>query len=489
VSMSKSTLLLLSLLALSSGTATAQETSAPDELVDRLGRMLARGSCLEVLEELQTARSDFPSDPDLATFEANCRLHRARTATRVFEINRYDRERVGRAGFPLDSEEMNAFYHTEMTYDESEKQQALELFRTAAEQNPSREDLHVGAIAAFVASGEFDTAITLLKNRKRPLSKPALSDLGRIAQDLIQADKIDRARELAAAMAEKYPDASAVKIVNALVAIEDGQLVQAVRYFSEASSQSKGNQALAARTAWLSLMSRQWQQAVDLLTPMTGEDLLFEAWFGISRERLVPGSTKNVWPALSEKLAQAGHPEPRLTVLCTQMQRVLSSSRPPTAEMRLRGARLFQKQGLFVGAIAEIDKALELDPDYVDAWLALAKIYRAESMYELALEAIDNSIRAAAKSENGSSSYSVGELSREKGRVLFALGRDEPALEALDAARKRGYDAPYVRGVIALQQGDKKEAVSHFQAALDQGGMESEWAKAKLEMLSIGQDG
>ena len=55
---------------------------------------------------------------------------------------------------------------------------------------------------------------------------------------------------------------------------------------------------LVKRLAWLQIVHRQWDDAVSLLAPHAAQDSQLATWLGLARERLAPGSSKQIWESL-----------------------------------------------------------------------------------------------------------------------------------------------------------------------------------------------
>ena len=75
-------------------------------------------------------------------------------------------------------------------------------------------------------------------------------------------------------------------------------------------------------------------------------------------------------------------------------------------------------------------------------------------------------------------------IEAERGKVLFGLRRDADAARALGAARAGGQPVPYAEGLLALYAGRKDQAKALFEEALQRGGADGDWAKAKLAQLA-----
>ena len=133
-------------------------------------------------------------------------------------------------------------------------------------------------------------------------------------------------------------------------------------------------------------------------------------------------------------------------------------------------------------ALDAFDKAIELEQDYVSAWInrgfALGKLSR----YDEALEALDKAIELKP-------GYAPAWNSR--GFVLIKAGRYDEALEALDEAIKLKSDyasAWYNRACAYSRKEDKENARNHLSKAIELDAKYKEKAKSDEDFKNLWDD-
>ncbi|RMF73704.1 MAG: hypothetical protein D6738_08195, partial [Acidobacteria bacterium] len=199
-----------------------------------------------------------------------------------------------------------------------------------------------------------------------------------------------------------------------------------------------------------------------------------------ARERIARGSGASVWDAVARQLRSRETRAPRaLGRLVEHYQRSAGDDRPVTIAMRDRATTFFLERDLPVAAIAEADAAIVTAPDDPRAWRALARVLRREALFDEAFAAIDRAARLA-------SGELAATIARERGELLFALGRDREAARALDAAAAAGAPDPFARGLVALALGKREEAIGWLERAAAGDGPDAARARARLERLRGG---
>ena len=124
-------------------------------------------------------------------------------------------------------------------------------------------------------------------------------------------------------------------------------------------------------------------------------------------------------------------------------------------------------------AEASFKKAIELKPDYVDAWNGLANVYNTQGKTDLALEASNKAAQysgggGAAGAAGGGGGASSGSLYNQ-GVILWNAGKYPEAKEKFEAAAKadpNNADAQYRLGMANVNLGDMAGAVGAFEAYL-----------------------
>jgi len=126
----------------------------------------------------------------------------------------------------------------------------------------------------------------------------------------------------------------------------------------------------------------------------------------------------------------------------------------------------------YAAAEAAFKKALELKPDYVDAWNGLANVYNTEGKTDLAIEASGKAAQysggGAAAAAGGGGGGSASALYNQ-GVILWNAGKFPEAKEKFEAATKadpNNADAQYRLGMANVNLGDMPGAVSAFEAYL-----------------------
>ena len=121
----------------------------------------------------------------------------------------------------------------------------------------------------------------------------------------------------------------------------------------------------------------------------------------------------------------------------------------------------------WAAAEAAFKKALELKPDYVDAWNGLANVYNSQQKTDLALEASNKAAQysGAAAGATGGGGGSSSALYNQ-GVILWNAGKFAEAKEKFDAATKAdpgNADAQYRLGMANINLGDMPGAVAAFE--------------------------
>lgn len=113
-------------------------------------------------------------------------------------------------------------------------------------------------------------------------------------------------------------------------------------------------------------------------------------------------------------------------------------------------------------------KAVEMKPDYCDAWMGLVNVYNAEKKLDLALEASGKATTCSGGAAAGAGGASAGSLYNE-GVILWNQNKYPEAKAKFEAAAKadpNNADAQYRLGMADLNLGDMAGAAAAFEACL-----------------------
>ncbi len=127
----------------------------------------------------------------------------------------------------------------------------------------------------------------------------------------------------------------------------------------------------------------------------------------------------------------------------------------------------------YAAAEAAFKKAIELKPDYVDAWNGLANVYNTEGKTDLAIEASGKAAQYSGGGGTAAGAAGGGGASASalfnQGVILWNAGKFPEAKEKFEAAAKadpNNADAQYRLGMANVNLGDMPGAVSAFEAYL-----------------------
>ena len=138
----------------------------------------------------------------------------------------------------------------------------------------------------------------------------------------------------------------------------------------------------------------------------------------------------------------------------------------------------------YTEAEAAFKKAIELKPDYAEAYTGLANIYNSQKKFDLAAEASAN----ASKYSGGGAGGAGAEASYNQGVIFFNAGKFAEARMQFEAATKADPNmgmAQYQLGMTSLNLGQIPEAVAALEAYMkvDPNGPKAAEVKAALPAL------
>ncbi|MDH3285836.1 MAG: hypothetical protein OEQ13_13975 [Acidobacteriota bacterium] len=477
--------LTLTILAASFASASAPGRLAPDEIaeLDQLVRSEQCGTLLNRVEELKERAAD---DPDLLVAEGNCRMILGRQVAERFDAVAFENAAIALGRESKKSDLKSGFFYKEVTYEEEAVASAMRLFRAALDAAPERQDLIVGNIALLTNVGLLDDAVALLGERGTDLDRASTEDLGQLVQDQLKKGRHDRGERLARELSRLLPESAAGPAALAGVLSAKGAALGAMEALSDAHQREPALETVTAQLIMLSMTSRRFENAISLLVPRVDRSLQNKFWFGIARERVAPGSTRQIWEQLVEKLREASATDPVTNRVVSHYARAVKPGNNPTPVMRLRIANQFIADGILLPGIVEADHAVAEDPRLVEAWMLLARAYRGERLFDLALEAVDRGLAAtteAAARQASQTAYGPGEFVLARAQLLMGLGRYEEALSSFEEAAERGQPAKDQQALAALRSGQREAAIKLMRELAAAGGARSTWAAGKLEQL------
>ncbi len=454
----------------------------PETIVELRG-LLAAGRCTELLTRIATLPKE-PPQADLLVFEGNCRLREATRREKVFDVERYERTRIGAGGAALDPALTARLYRLDITWDASARDAALALFDRALALEPERTDLIVGTIAARLEGGRPEPAVALVTASAPRLDEAAWTDLYQVVQDRLALGRVDEASALAAALVAAAPASPSAQAAAGSAALARHDFAAAASAFGKSASGAALTPEQARELALLAMMRRDWIAAINALAPVVSDSVELTTWFALARGRIEPRSATPVWIEIKRSLAKVEKPDPRATAVVEYFLGVSQADPPPAPAARLRAARRFLDGQLYMPALIEADRAVFEDPQSVVGFKTLADVYRGLGYPELAIDPIDSAIAVATRNP-AQSGYGLGELQRQRAQLLFASGRDAEAAAAFELAATQGAPEPYAFGLAALATGQRDTAIAQLKSAAAGSGNDAAAARAKLVELGV----
>lgn len=476
-------LLGLALFTLAPPCPAAEKPRQPDpEALEILRARLAAGECPAALARIRELRALFPADPDLKTFEANCRMSAVRRSSRQFDADLYERTRIG---LGLDSLPMNmasGFEKVVVEFEPQERDAALALFASALAGAPERDDLIVGYVAALMDASLAKQAAGVIRTPGTRPSLDALPALTQIVKDHLQLGHLAEAAELAEALSALFPDSSPVQATHCSVLVTRQETPRAIpeilKYLSHIDDQVQLREGILVL-----LLARKWNEAVPLLVPLAANNPEFATWLALARGRVEPRATLPMWNEIDAQLKRLPKPDPRWRAVLDHYLKILKGEKLPTPAMRLRAAQMFGQANLPVPALAEADRAASDDPTFLEARKFMVSLFRELRRFDLALEELDFMAALGERIDPRQTSVTAGEIHLARGQVLYALERDAEAGAALEKAASLGLARPYLQGLAALGAGKREAAIAFFRQEVETRGSDAPSAELKLQQL------
>ncbi len=158
----------------------------------------------------------------------------------------------------------------------------------------------------------------------------------------------------------------------------------------------------------------------------------------------------------------------------------------PSAEILFYLGSSYSKLGKFQQAIPILEQALEIQPDYLEAYMEIGMAYQNNNKFEKALSAFEHVL--VADPDNGSALFF-------KGMVLQNLKREDQAIDSFQLAGSKDPEfqqlAQFNVGLLHFQNNRLNEAKAQFEACIqtDPNSKTAESAKGFLETIASQDQG
>jgi len=185
-----------------------------------------------------------------------------------------------------------------------------------------------------------------------------------------------------------------------------------------------------------------------------------------------------VWVLLAAPLSAWAHDSPEHVVeaLTEQMKQT-----GVTAELLYRRATELRVLRRYDEAAADLQRALQLNPDHLDARAALGRVYLSQGKGAAALVTLDDALGQAGVGDQASSLLMI------RAEIRWALGATNEALADCERAMEEGripLDWYLMRSHFQLGLGRTREAVQGLRDGFDRTGsfvLETEWIEAMID--------
>lgn len=317
--------------------------------------MLHYASCL--LNQGQTARAltvldQLPSDDAASRFEAGVALGHAgayRDAARFFGTARTGSRDPSAAGYN----------QTLMLVEAGDHEAAIRVAGELLREDVKSAELYSLVSRAFVATGRIQEAYDALRTAARlePFAAQHYSDLALICMD---HENYDLGLEIVDIGLGYQPADATLHLHRGVLLVMKGMIEQAEPEFERARTLTPDNPApyVALAMAWM--QSGRTERAVELLRRQVAT----------SREAIVPYMLGIALVRSGVDPADAGGAE------AIRAFEAAARLDPGLAGARGELGKILLKRGDVQGAIAQLEKAVELDPDNVAPAYSLAQAYR-----------------------------------------------------------------------------------------------------------------
>lgn len=454
----------------------------PQALVE-LEKLANSGKCQEALPRITAWREKNARDVEGLVLEANCRLSLARSKTRQFDNQRYDRFQIASGGGFLPAEILEAFYFDRIETQAAERDKALALLQKALESAPQREDLIVGTITVLVWSGRLNEAQSLLQAHAGKLGNQSRQELALLAQDMFDQGQNAVSERWLQTLAAAFPGAKEIDQARGRWLLQNFRSGEGLDLLLPLVPPSNDNLRTALEIGQLCFFARRWEDTIRILTPHLDKAPPAMLTVALARARQFPASAAELFQTLKKTVPGQQPPPKKLVAMADHYIKASSDPRRPPTAMRLRAASAFLEAGIPQAALVELDDAVEQDPKNFEAWRLMGLAYRSAGHFDWALKAIDQAGSAGATLSETERKSALSALALLRGQVLIGLGRDQEARQALEAAEAGGKSAALELGLLAEFAGNKPEAARVYQKALEAGADPDGRIQARLKIL------
>lgn len=410
----------LALLVCGTPPTTADEV-ALSETITEIEGLVGNERCEEALFKLDQLREEHPEDPDLMVLEGNCLVRQAETSSQEFDRKAYERLRRAYGEKRMPQELTSLFYRVQRTFDQDLLAEGLDRFRRAVRTAPERGDLIVGTAAVLIHADRLDEALELLRKHRDVLTDDHVMELAQVIEDRLSERRLAIAARLGEELSAMFPEHPAPWIARGRLALSRHRALEAIDHFAKARELAPYNQGVASELNRLRLLAGRFDAAVKGLVPLTDRSSMFRVWLALARSVENPASAARLWKDLAERGEDPTLDE-STQKLIRHYVRLLGGDQLPPPQMRLRGARMLADRGLNLPAVIEARAAVTAEPDLVEGWVLLSRIFRRELLFDLAVNALDHAIDTTKGLPEASRPFRPDELDAWRAEARLGLG-------------------------------------------------------------------